>query len=600
MSASWKTSIGLRRVAVALAVLIALAIPNPGHGTVLGAGAYNVVDTAAMAFDSLGHTHMAYINYDGDVGLYYATNASGSWVSRPIATTGYEWQPRVFVDSWDVIHIIFIHRVDTQYMGIYQASNAGGSWYVERLVKDNLVQHGAAAAMTPDGAIHLAWDGAPYGFLGLFYAKYASGVVTVTQLPLGNHGTGSPMGLAIASDGSAHIAFEESSPYSNISVVSNAGGTWHFVAAQAFAGWGPTLGREADGKIHLLWAAGGYFYDSLEDASSSRTLAQNSNSATFYMSYSPAGVPALLIDKNGGLGNRQVFVVRGGATPDEAAITSHASFFNLIDTFNISVDSSGKRHVIYKDPDVSADSLLYSEEVALNGTWSTPAPLLSWPVIGDAAPVTTPLSQPVFFGRLGTDGSVPMLTEWQPTTAGYVGFDIARSTDGAPFQPIGSPTAGTWSQTLLSDKRYQHEVRSRYDGSSTSPWVPDAAVNLARIEETSTLLTYTGTWTRVAQTAATGGGVKTTKSTGSAVSLTTTARSVSLVATTGRTMALVNIYVNGVLCKTVDLKRAENNITRRVVWTGQFTTAQTRTIKFVAVKKGTRVRVDFDAVIALI
>jgi hypothetical protein len=63
---------------------------------------------------------------------------------------------------------------------------------------------------------------------------------------------------------------------------------------------------------------------------------------------------------------------------------------------------------------------------------------------------------------------------------------------------------------------------------------------------------------------------------------------------------LVRVYVNGALLKTVNLKRAESNFTRRIVWVGQFTTAQTRTIKFVAVKKGTRVRVDFDAIVALI
>jgi hypothetical protein len=264
----------------------------------------------------------------------------------------------------------------------------------------------------------------------------------------------------------------------------------------------------------------------------------------------------------------------------------------------IAVDTTGKRHVIYGDTTFSPDHLIYATDA--NGSWVKT--LMDWSITGEPAPVTTPLAAPVFYGRLGTDGSVPITINWQPTTADAVGFDLQRSTENAGFLAVASPTANTWTQSLMSGKRYQHRVRSRYVGGLTSTWVTDgAAVTLARIEENAaTYLTFTGKWTRIAQTAASGGAVRQTKTPGSAVSITTSARNVSLIATTGRKMALVNVYVNGVLVKTVDLKRAENNITRRIVWVGQFTTVQTRTIKFVAVKKGTRVRVDFDAVVAFI
>ena len=192
-----------------------------------------------------------------------------------------------------------------------------------------------------------------------------------------------------------------------------------------------------------------------------------------------------------------------------------------------------------------------------------------------------------------------MTTDWAPTGPDAIGYDIARSTDGGGFTTLGSPSTAAWSQTLASGHQYQSEVRLRYDGGSTSAWVSDANFNLMRLEEKSSFLTYSGGWTTLALSGASRKAVRTTSTPGSSVAITTTARSVSLVSTTGRKMALINVYVNGELYRTIDLKRAENNITRRIVWVGQFTTSQSRTIKFVAVKKGTRKRVDIDAVIVL-
>ncbi|MEA2678227.1 MAG: hypothetical protein QOJ81_2368 [Chloroflexota bacterium] len=552
-----------------------------------------------MATDSSGYAHIAYTS--SEAGLFYATNATGSWTTRPIATTGYEWQPRIGIDGAGSVHIVFTHLVDTEYEGIYHATNAGGSWYVELLLADNLLENGVDMKMTADGAMHLAWGGSPVGYSGmLFYAKYASGLLTVTNISTTQRAGRSGATLAIAPNGSAWVAYESSvSGNCGIEVLTNNGGSWHVAASGVGGCFGnvPTLGVEADGKVHVLWWSSSNFdiIDTYADGNPTGSFWPSGDE--FAISFSPAGVPALLVERTNS-GNHSLAVVSDGTVPDQVITNSAGTVPDEVVYPNaIAVDTAGKRHVVYSDTAFSPDHLVYATDVS----GSFVKTVMDWPVVGEPAPVTTPLSAPAFYGRLSTDGSVPIVTNWAPTTAGSIGFDLQRSTEDQTFLTVASPTAATWSQSLMSGKRYQHAVRSRYDGGATSVWVTDKAVTLARIEETATnTLTFTGTWTRVAQAAASGGGVRTTKTPGSAVSITTSARSVSLVATTGRKMALVNVYVNGVLVKTIDLKRAENNITRRVVWVGQFTTTAVRTIKFVAVKKGTRVRVDFDAVIAFI
>jgi hypothetical protein len=551
---------------------------------------------SALAIDSDGHAHFAYIGGDS---LYYATNAAGSWVTRPIATTGYEWSPRIAIDVSGYVHIVFSHRVDTEYEGIYHATNASGSWSVEYLIQDNLVQNGVDMKMTADGTIHIAWGGSPVGYGGgLFYARYAAGILTMTNVNTASRGGTSGASLAIAPNGSVWVAYESSvSGNCGIEVMTNTGGNWHVAASSVGGCFGnvPTLGVESDGRVHLLFWSNHDIIDTIADGTPTGTFWQSADE--FAMTFSPAGVPALLVERVNS-GDHSLVVVSGGAVPDEV-LTDNAGTVpdEAVYPNAIAVDTVGKRHVVYSDTGISPDHLIY----ATDATGSYVKTVLDWPVVGEPAPITTPLTAPVFYGRLGTDGSVPITINWQPTKAGTVGFDIQRNTENAGFLAVASPTANTWSQSLMSGKRYQHRVRSRYDGGVTSTWVPDGAVvTLARIEENATSLTFTGKWTRLAQTAASGGAVRQTKTPGSAVSITTSARNVSLIATTGRKMALVNVYVNGVLIKTIDLKRAENNVTRRIVWVGQFTTVAVRTIKFVAVKKGTRVRVDFDAIVALI
>ena len=148
--------------------------------------------------------------------------------------------------------------VDTEYEGIYHATNACGSVVRRYLIQDNYVQHGVDMKMTADGTMHLAWGGSPIGYGGgLFYAKYATGILTVTNISTTSYGGASGATLAMAPNGSAWIAYESSvSATSGITVMTNDGGSWH-PSITAFGGGGtaqvPTLGVGSDAKVHLLW-----------------------------------------------------------------------------------------------------------------------------------------------------------------------------------------------------------------------------------------------------------------------------------------------------------------------------------------------------------
>lgn len=114
-----------------------------------------------------------------------------------------------------------------------------------------------------------------------------------------------------------------------------------------------------------------------------------------------------------------------------------------------------------------------------------------------------------------------------------------------------------------------------------------------RSEETTTGVTYRGTWRRVTLTGASGGAVKYATWGGASATLRFTGRAVAWVAPLGPTRGSARIYVDGTYRTTVNLYRSAAS-SRRVVYRASWSTSGTHTLEMRVVGTSGHPRVDVD------
>src|SRR6476661_6183594 len=89
----------------------------------------------SLAVDSVDHTGIAYQRSGQGPGIYFATNASSSWVSTSISS-GADYEPSLRFDAGDHAQVAFARRAGTT--GIYLATNSTGSWAAPALIAADL------------------------------------------------------------------------------------------------------------------------------------------------------------------------------------------------------------------------------------------------------------------------------------------------------------------------------------------------------------------------------------------------------------------------------------------------------------------------------
>jgi hypothetical protein len=108
-------------------------------------------------------------------GLWYATNASGSWQISPLsfASDG-EW-PQFVLDRGNNIHLVYAIPFSG---GIYYANNVGGNWEIKWNCNFGFYP---SIALDSLGHVHIVFDGYNGGG-GLYYVTNSSGQWTMEQI----------------------------------------------------------------------------------------------------------------------------------------------------------------------------------------------------------------------------------------------------------------------------------------------------------------------------------------------------------------------------------------------------------------------------------
>jgi hypothetical protein len=235
-----------------------------------------------------------------------------------------------------------------------------------------------------------------------------------------------------------------------------------------------------------------------------------------------------------------------------------------------------------------------------DGTQSGPAGLITahWVVVDRTAPkATTPnasLRTAVTLSGLALQASLA----WTATDSGGSGlrdYDIARSTDDGGFAVVATGlTSPSWSVSMSAGHTYRFEVRPHDRAGNTGSWVAGPTLSPALVQQTSTNVTWAGSWTTLSSTSYSGGSSRQTSGAGASATYSFSGRAIAVVLTRCATCGQVKVYVDGTLVATVDTNAASTGY-RWVGWSRRFSSWGSHTVALSVVGTAGHPTVGVDA-----
>jgi hypothetical protein len=151
----------------------------------------------------------------------------------------------------------------------------------------------------------------------------------------------------------------------------------------------------------------------------------------------------------------------------------------------------------------------------------------------------------------------------------------------------------TTTRYLSVSHSYRFRVRAVDRAGNSSPWAYSSTFRVSAYQDSNTNLRYAGTWGLSTNSIWWDGKARFASRSGATVRLTFTGRSFAWVGLRSPYRGRAQVYVNGVLKATVDLKAATTQ-TGRLVWAANWSSSATRTVLIKVLGTSGRPRVDID------
>ena len=198
---------------------------------------------------------------------------------------------------------------------------------------------------------------------------------------------------------------------------------------------------------------------------------------------------------------------------------------------------------------------------------------------------------------LGTS-AVPVALSWSGTdaTSGIGRYQLMRQLDGGAWTnvPLATPTTRAVIQGLYPGHTYRFSVRAIDRAGNVGAWAAGPSFRLNGYQETSSAVSYGGTWTRQYDATAYGRYVRYARAAGARARITFTARNVAWVAPRSASRGQARVYVDGAYVGTVSLYSSYGQ-PRRIVFTRSWASLSTHTVEVRVVGTAGHPRVDVDA-----
>ncbi len=194
--------------------------------------------------------------------------------------------------------------------------------------------------------------------------------------------------------------------------------------------------------------------------------------------------------------------------------------------------------------------------------------------------------------------SMAAMVGWPGATddrTGVVGYGLETRTGNGPWTTVvASTTSRTAIRTFSFGTAYGFRVRARDAAGNWGAFSGAATVSAARYEETSSKVTYSGTWRHYSAPSALSGGTRYATRRGAAVTFRFTGRAFAVIAPKGSSRGSAKLYVDGHYVSTISLHRS-TTAPRVVVAARSWSGSAAHTVKLVVVGTAHHPRFDIDA-----
>jgi hypothetical protein len=196
--------------------------------------------------------------------------------------------------------------------------------------------------------------------------------------------------------------------------------------------------------------------------------------------------------------------------------------------------------------------------------------------------------------------SLPVRTSWSASDPSRVAaYGLERLVSGSwMVQTLATHTTTAISQSLTFGSTARYEVRATDTVGNTSSWVSGSSFEPLLTQESSSAVAYSGTWTTVSSSYASGGHLRYTTVRGASATYAFTGASVGWVAYHGPNRGSAAVYVDGVYRATINLYSA-SYYSKQIVYAINWGANGTHTIKIVDLGTAGHPRVDIDAFVRL-
>jgi subtilisin len=216
--------------------------------------------------------------------------------------------------------------------------------------------------------------------------------------------------------------------------------------------------------------------------------------------------------------------------------------------------------------------------------------------------VNAPVYQLLPASKVKPDRLVRVETSWSASAPSGVTAHRLR---------VSSNGGSTWAAVSLADatkaravvllnpgSSYLFSARSRDGQGAWSPWVNSSSFSLAMTQAESKGVSYSGTWSTASISSTLGGKVRHSKQRNARATFSFSGRQVAIVSLTRATRGKAEVYVDGRLQTTVNL-RSTTVAKRKVVFTRSWNKSSTHKLEVRVLATSGRPRVDLDAFVVL-
>ncbi len=586
----------------------------------------------------------------------YATNASGTWVVDTASSgASFGGSAAIALDAANQPILVYPDEPTTH---LVRARRVGGTWTKDTIFSGASNIRDPSVTLDAGGVLHVAVSAALPGDPGLRieYIRGTTGSWTAQAVTGGTVYRFSPT-IGRAADGTTWISHWTDD--GQIWVHRRpASGTWTGTLLDTALGasW-PWLAIDRSGKVNVIWAIGAFYGSSgcaIPECAAGpglrRAVLDGGGWTTTKLS--PFWQDALPILAAGGDGSLRVAFLRSGAglrslellagppaatlrlqagsdtglsTTDRLTNATSLTFevdFNRAVTgltgSDLTVTGTATGCVVGAPVGTGAEYdvtltgcaagtvvlALAAGSVTDGSAVNGPAAKTSAPtvVVDRTAPTAGPPTATLHAGFPLSGMSLPVRLTWTAADAGGAGvgrFEVARSVNGsASWTTLATGLASAALDLPTgSAGTVRYRVRTSDKAGNLGAWTMGPILTPRLSQQTSTALTFGGTWATATSSSYSGGSARHASKAGASATYAFTGRSIALVTTRAPSRGKLKVYVDGTYVGTVDLNAAVRY--QVLVWQRTWSTVGTHKVKFVVAGTVGRPRVDLDAVAVL-